>query len=318
MTTAAAGGGKDAAAKQGNKESTKAGGDKGHAKKDTGTKGGVQAKGGGKSIADDSSTGLAEESFSPDFPDMVVFASFVDLPIRKKVSASTEVADRRERLRLYNLNHDHSNPAWLICTRDMPLHAPAPPAKIPVWKTIRQRKKHVLPTDEPVYTEPAKPDMWVELKSPYVGLRGGKPASLAPLASAAAPMKRANSRFSRGVRSRQESRAGELIDENEENVEMNELAVATAAAAVGPLDSYSTELKAAESWVDSAKISGKTKATGNAKTNATAAASTVKNDVSFLIRSTSKNKIFLKFRFWTSSTKTCQPFFKIMTSFSSN
>lgn len=36
----------------------------------------------------------AEENFSPDFPEMVVFASFTDLPLNK-LSASTEVVSAR-------------------------------------------------------------------------------------------------------------------------------------------------------------------------------------------------------------------------------
>ena len=85
----------------------------------------------GKSMADEPAQ---EENFAPDFPEMVVFASFTDLPLNK-LSASTEVADRRERLRKYNLNHDFSNPVWITCTRDVPLNPPPPPEKIPVKKT---------------------------------------------------------------------------------------------------------------------------------------------------------------------------------------
>lgn len=59
-------------------------------------------------------------------------------------------ADRRERLRKYNLNHDFSNPVWITCTRDISLNPPPPPEKLPVWKTIRQKKKHVVPSDEPI------------------------------------------------------------------------------------------------------------------------------------------------------------------------
>jgi len=100
----------------------------------------------GKSTIDEL---LTEENFAPDFPEMVVFASFTDLPLNK-LSASTEVADRRERLRQYNLNHDFSNPVWITCTRDITLNPPPPPEIIPVWKTIRQKKRHVVPSDEPI------------------------------------------------------------------------------------------------------------------------------------------------------------------------
>lgn len=100
----------------------------------------------GKSTVDET---MAEENFSPEFSEMVVFASFTDLPLNK-LSASTEVADRRERLRQYNLNHDFSNPVWMTCTRDISLNPPPPPEVIPVWKTIRQKKKHVVPSDEPI------------------------------------------------------------------------------------------------------------------------------------------------------------------------
>jgi hypothetical protein len=100
----------------------------------------------GKSTTDEQ---IQDESFSPEFPEMVAFAYFTDLPLTK-LSASTEVADRRERLRKYNLNHDFSNPVWITCTRDKPLQAPPPPEVIPVWKTIRQKKKYVVPSDEPV------------------------------------------------------------------------------------------------------------------------------------------------------------------------
>jgi hypothetical protein len=162
----------------------------------------------GKSMMDEAVG--PDESFSPEFPEMVVLASFVDLPI-SKLSASTEVADRREMLRRYNLSHDFSNPAWITCTRDVPLVPPAPPEQVPLWKTIRQRKRHVVPCDEPVMAEPPKPDQWVEIKSPYVGLRP-RPTAVPPLP----PITRTVSRFSR-VRSRQDSRAVDLIDENEEN-----------------------------------------------------------------------------------------------------
>ena len=77
----------------------------------------------GKSTIDEPT---AEENFAPDFGEMVVFASFTDLPLNK-LSASGEVADRRERLRQYNLNHDFSNPVWITCTRDIPLNPPPPP-----------------------------------------------------------------------------------------------------------------------------------------------------------------------------------------------
>lgn len=100
----------------------------------------------GKSMADEPTQ---EENFAPEFPEMVVFASFNDLPLNK-LSASTEVADRREKLRKYNLIHDFSNPVWITCTRDVPLNPPPPPEKIPVWKTIRQKKKHTIPSDEPI------------------------------------------------------------------------------------------------------------------------------------------------------------------------
>lgn len=92
---------------------------------------------------------MAEENFAPEFNEMVVFASFTDLPLNK-LSACGEVADRRERLRQYNLNHDFSNPVWVTCTRDISLNPPPPPEVIPVWKTIRQRKKNVVPSDEPI------------------------------------------------------------------------------------------------------------------------------------------------------------------------
>lgn len=61
-----------------------------------------------------------------------------------------EKADRRERLRKYSLNHDYSHPMWITCTRDKPLTPPPPPDVIPKWKTIRQRKKYLVPSDEPV------------------------------------------------------------------------------------------------------------------------------------------------------------------------
>lgn len=100
----------------------------------------------GKSTTDEL---VQDENFAPEFPEMVVFASFTDLPLNK-LSASSEVADRREKLRKYNLIHDFSNPVWITCTRDVPLNPPPPPEKIPVWKTIRQKKKHIVPSDEPI------------------------------------------------------------------------------------------------------------------------------------------------------------------------
>ena len=53
-------------------------------------------------------------------------------------------------MRKYNLKHDFSNPVWITCTRDITLEPPPPPEKVPLWKTIRPKKKHVLPTDEPL------------------------------------------------------------------------------------------------------------------------------------------------------------------------
>jgi hypothetical protein len=138
---------------------------------------------------------------------MVVYASFTDLPLNK-LSASTEVADRRERLRKYNLNHDFSNPVWITCTRDISLNPPPPPDKIPVWKTIRQKKKHIVPSDEPIMPEMAKPDQWIELKSPFVGYK----ASTTVLH----PTIRSNSRYSR-IRSRPQSQTNiEGIQEADE------------------------------------------------------------------------------------------------------
>ena len=46
----------------------------------------------GKSVMDEAPV---EESFSPDFPEMIVFASFTDLPLNK-LSASTEVVIKNE------------------------------------------------------------------------------------------------------------------------------------------------------------------------------------------------------------------------------
>ena len=60
---------------------------------------------------------------------------------------------------------------WITCTRDIPVHPPAPPEKIPVWKTIRQRKKHTVPSDEPVIPPYVKPEQFVEVKSPYIGYK---------------------------------------------------------------------------------------------------------------------------------------------------
>lgn len=112
-----------------------------------------------------------EDSYSPDFPETLIFASFCDLPLTK-ISAHTEMADRREHLRKYSLNNDFSNPVWVTCTRDIPIDPPPPPEKIPLWKTIRPRKKpNTVPSDEPIQQEPPKPDHWVELKSPYVGFK---------------------------------------------------------------------------------------------------------------------------------------------------
>ncbi|CAF0778069.1 unnamed protein product [Brachionus calyciflorus] len=158
----------------------------------------------GKSIIEEPTQ---DENFVPDFPEMVVFASFTDLPLNK-LSASTEVADRRERLRKYNLNHDFSNPVWITCTRDVPLNPPPPPEKIPVWKTIRQKKKHLVPSDEPIVAVPVKPDQWVELKSPFCGYKASSNVNVIPT-------NRSNSRFGR-LRSRPQT-AIQGIEERDEN-----------------------------------------------------------------------------------------------------
>lgn len=164
-----------------------------------------------------------EESFSPDFPEPVVFASFIDLPANK-ISASSEAADRRERLRKYNLYYNWSSPMWITCTRDIPERPPPPPEKIPVWKTIRQRKKHVLPSDEPIYQEPPKPDQWVEVKSPFIGIKPKLP-HIPPLP----PLHRTNSRFSR-IRSARTTDANAFqLEEKDENRTEEEEMLAEAA-----------------------------------------------------------------------------------------
>ena len=106
----------------------------------------LKEKKGGKTLTDEA---FVDESYVPDFAEMVVLASFSDLPLNK-LSASSEMADRREKLRKYNLNHDFSSPVWITCTRDVTLNPPPPPEKVPVWKTIRQRKKLIVPSDEPI------------------------------------------------------------------------------------------------------------------------------------------------------------------------
>jgi hypothetical protein len=210
-------------------------------------------------------------------------------------------ADRRERLRQYNLNHDLSNPCWIICTRDIPLDPPPPPEKVPVWKTIRQRKKYVLPSAEPICkifqklkynfllhfflflieifidSDPPKPDQWIEIKSPYIDLKPNPQ----PLPSIV-PTVRSTSRFSRVTKSRLEGHV-DGIDEKEENiedlegipVENNNQINNTEADVNNDVNKTSAESE----LIDSTKNKNRSNVAGakSAATNETASVSTAKN-----------------------------------------
>lgn len=79
---------------------------------------------------------------------MIVFAN---IPQQQptRISAYSEVADRSERLRRYNLNDTFSSSMILTSIRDISLEPPPPPEYVPAWKLIRPRKAKILPHAEP-------------------------------------------------------------------------------------------------------------------------------------------------------------------------
>ena len=82
---------------------------------------------------------------------MIVFANIPHLqPAR--ISAYSEIADRSERLRRYNLNDTFSTSMLLTTIRDIPLEPPPPPEYVPPWKLIRPKKPKILPHAEPFST----------------------------------------------------------------------------------------------------------------------------------------------------------------------
>ncbi len=91
---------------------------------------------------------LIDDQTIPEAPKMIVFANIPHLqPAR--ISAYSEVADRSERLRRYNLNDTFSSSMLLTSIRDIPLEPPPPPEYVPPWKLIRPKKSKTLPHAEP-------------------------------------------------------------------------------------------------------------------------------------------------------------------------
>jgi len=83
---------------------------------------------------------------------MIIFATISHLQ-SKRISSFSELADRSERLRRYNLNETFSTSVLLTTIRDIPLKPPPislPSESIPAWKLIRPRKLKVLPHAEPI------------------------------------------------------------------------------------------------------------------------------------------------------------------------
>ncbi len=84
---------------------------------------------------------------------MIIFAT-ISHSQSAHLSSYSEIADRSERLRHYNLNETFSTSVLVTSIRDIPLFEPSLPIRtsesIPAWKLIRPRKSEVLPHAEPI------------------------------------------------------------------------------------------------------------------------------------------------------------------------
>ncbi|XP_066285114.1 androglobin-like isoform X10 [Branchiostoma lanceolatum] len=119
----------------------------------------------------DNANAQASGPVVPEKPEILVFVTYTHPPKVPRVSALGEMADASEKLRQSGLSHIHPHPLLLTQTRSCPLVAPPPPVVVPHWKTIRQKKKKSLPTDEPQEPQEKKPEQFIEVCSPYINYK---------------------------------------------------------------------------------------------------------------------------------------------------
>ncbi|XP_035685724.1 androglobin-like [Branchiostoma floridae] len=119
----------------------------------------------------DNANAQASGPVVPEKPEILVFVTYTHPPKVPRVSALGEMADASEKLRQSGLSHIHPHPLLLTQTRSCPLVAPPPPVVVPKWKTIRQKKKKSLPTDEPQEPQEKKPEQFIEVCSPYINYK---------------------------------------------------------------------------------------------------------------------------------------------------
>ncbi|XP_019639273.1 PREDICTED: androglobin-like isoform X4 [Branchiostoma belcheri] len=119
----------------------------------------------------DNAAAQASGPVVPEKPEILVFVTYTHPPKVPRVSALGEMADASEKLRQSGLSHIHPHPLLLTQTRSCPLVAPPPPVVVPRWKTIRQKKKKSLPTDEPQEPQEKKPEQFIEVCSPYINYK---------------------------------------------------------------------------------------------------------------------------------------------------
>jgi len=99
----------------------------------------------------------------PNNPEYVVFVTFSQLcPNPAPLSVLKDMADGSEVLRNIGLSQMMYHPVLLKNTRSIPLVPKPVEAPLPRWKLIRPRVK---PTKE---SEDKKPDMWLEISSPFL------------------------------------------------------------------------------------------------------------------------------------------------------
>ncbi|CAM2703017.1 unnamed protein product [Rotaria socialis] len=103
----------------------------------------------------------------PEAPKLIVFGTTLHSQ-PTLMSSHRETADRRERLRRYNLNDTFSTSMLLTSIRDIPLEPPSSLEYVPSWKLIRPKKPKVLPYAEPIVPHESKPERWIEITSPYI------------------------------------------------------------------------------------------------------------------------------------------------------
>ncbi|CAF0738248.1 unnamed protein product [Adineta steineri] len=120
-----------------------------------------------RTISVDDTETITTDQGSFELPKLIIFATVQHLqPTR--MSSFSEVANRSERLRHYNLNNTFSTSVLLTSIRDIPLEPPTPPESVPAWKLIRPRKAKLLPHAEIIPLQESKPERWIEIASPYI------------------------------------------------------------------------------------------------------------------------------------------------------